>query len=205
MIRELRHRSGNLFSQLLALFAQTAKNSKNLADLVTKYEARVLALANAHRLVTEGGWKSASLTNILNTLLTVYLDRITFAGPDVFLEPDATFGVSMAVHELATNANKYGSLTCPGGRVEVVWTVQRTDRGLTLTLDWKEFEGPKPKRNRRAGFGTKLINMVIARQLNGEVQQSFDPAGLHARLIVPLTHERWPGTAVRAPAPQEMA
>jgi len=205
MIRELRHRSGNLFSQLLALFAQTAKNSKNVADLVTKYEARVLALANAHRLVTEGGWKSASLTNILNTLLTAYLDRITFAGPDVFLEPDATFGVSMAVHELATNADKYGSLSCQGGRVEVGWTVQRRERGLTLTLDWNEFEGPKPKRNRRAGFGTKLINMVIARQLNGEVQQTFDPAGLHARLIVPLTHERWPGTAVRAPAPQELA
>src|SRR5258705_10477819 len=93
MIRELRHRSGNLFSQLLALFSQTAKNSKNLADLVTKYEARVLALANAHRLVTEGGGKSASLTEILNTLLAPFLDRITFAGPNVFLEPDATFGV----------------------------------------------------------------------------------------------------------------
>ena len=67
MIRELRHRSGNLFSQLLALFSQTAKNSKNLAELVTKYEARVLAMANAHRLVTEGGWKSASLIELLNT------------------------------------------------------------------------------------------------------------------------------------------
>ena len=69
MIRELRHRSGNLFAQLLALFSQTAKTSKNIAELVPKYEARVLALANAHRLITESGWKSASLTEILNTLL----------------------------------------------------------------------------------------------------------------------------------------
>src|SRR5205085_774206 len=90
MIRELRHRSGNLFAQLLALFSQTAKNSKNLAELVPKYEARVLALANAHRLITEGGWKSASLTELLNTLLAPYLDRVSFAGPNVFLEPDAT-------------------------------------------------------------------------------------------------------------------
>ena len=76
MIRELRHRSGNLFAQLLALFSQSAKNSKTLPDLVTKYEARVLALANAHRLVTEGGWKSASLTEILNTLLAPVIDQI---------------------------------------------------------------------------------------------------------------------------------
>jgi two-component sensor histidine kinase len=197
MIRELRHRSGNLFSQLLALFAQTAKNSKNLADLVTKYEARVLALANAHRLITEGGWKSASLTEVLNTLLGPYLDRITFSGPNVFLEPDATFGLSMAVHELATNATNYGSLSCQPGRIEVTWTVERTERGLTLTLAWKELDGPAPKRHPRPGFGTKLMTMVIARQLNGEVQQTYAPLGLEARLIVPITHERWPGGVVR--------
>ena len=76
MIRELRHRSGNLFAQLLALFSQTAKTSKNIAELVPKYEARVLALANAHRLITESGWRSASLTEILNPLLAPYLDRV---------------------------------------------------------------------------------------------------------------------------------
>ena len=135
MIRELRHRSGNLFSQLLALFSQTAKNSKNLAELVPKYEARVLALANAHRLVTEGGWKSASLIELLNILLAPYLDRITFAGPNVFLEADPTFGLSMAIHELTTNASKHGSLSTRTGRVEVTWQVQRTDLGLTLLLE----------------------------------------------------------------------
>ena len=82
MIRELRHRSGNLFSQLLALFSQTAKNSKNLAELVPKYEARVLALANAHRLVTEGGWKSASLIELLNILLA------PVSRPDLVRRPE---------------------------------------------------------------------------------------------------------------------
>src|SRR5262249_55562882 len=82
MIRELRHRSGNLFPQLLALFSQTAKNSRNVAELVVKYEARVLALANAHRLITEGGWKSTSLAELLNTLLAAFLDRISFSGPN---------------------------------------------------------------------------------------------------------------------------
>src|SRR5688572_32695764 len=106
--------------------------------MVTKYEARVLALANAHRLITEGGWKSASLVELLNTLLSPYLDRISFAGPNVFLEADPTFGLSMAIHELATNASKYGSLSQRLGRVEVTWRVKRTEQGLTLILRWQE-------------------------------------------------------------------
>jgi PAS domain S-box-containing protein len=195
MIRELRHRSGNLFSQLLALFSQTAKNSRSLPDLVAKYEARVLALANAHRLITEGGWKSTSLSELLNTVLAAFLDRISFNGPNVFLEPDPTFGLSMAVHELATNASKHGSLSVVSGRVELSWSVTRTEQGLTLVLDWKESRGPAPRRSRRAGFGSRLISMVIERQLNGQVEQSFAADGLRARLTVPLTHERWPGSA----------
>jgi two-component sensor histidine kinase len=196
MIRELRHRSGNLFSQLLALFSQTAKTSRSVSDLVTKYEARVLALANAHRLITEGGWRSTSLMELLNTLLAPFLDRISFGGPNVFLEPDPTFGLSMAVHELVSNAGKHGSLSEPGGgRVSLTWSVTRTEQGLTLVLDWKESGGPAPKRSRRPGFGTRLINMVIERQLNGEVEQSFGAGGLEVKLIVPLTHERWPGGA----------
>jgi PAS domain S-box-containing protein len=195
MIRELRHRSGNLFSQLLALFSQTAKSSRSVADLVAKYEARVLALANAHRLITEGGWKSTSLNELLNTLFAPFLDRMSFSGPNVFLEPDPTFGLSMAMHELATNAGKHGSLSEPAGRVDLRWSVTRTQQGLTLVLDWKESLGPAPKRNRRPGFGSRLINMVIERQLNGQVQQNFGPDGLTVKLTVPLTHERWPGGA----------
>lgn len=204
MIRELRHRSGNLFSQLLALFSQTAKNSKNINELVPKYEARVLALANAHRLVTEGGWKSASLVELLNILLAPYLDRIAFTGPNVFLEADPTFGLSMAIHELTTNASKHGSLSTRAGRVEVSWHVQRTDLGLTLLLTWKEHDGPTPKRQRRTGFGSRLVTMVIERQLNGTVRMTYSPGGLDVELTVPLTHERWPGAQVRPSLPADL-
>jgi two-component sensor histidine kinase len=205
MIRELRHRSGNLFAQLLALFSQTAKSSKSLAELVPKYEARVLALANAHRLITESGWRSASLSEILNPLLAPFLDRVSLSGPDVFLEPDPTFGLSAAVHELATNASKYGSLSERAGRIEVSWSVQRTEQGLTLLFDWKERNGPPCKRIRRPGFGSKLIRTVIERQLNGKVLQTFGPQGMEVKLTIPLTHERWPGGATApadAPQPQ---
>jgi two-component sensor histidine kinase len=204
MIRELRHRSGNLFSQLLALFSQTAKSSKNLSELVPKYEARVLALANAHRLVTEGGWKSASLLELLNILLAPYLDRITFTGPNVFLEADPTFGLSMAIHELTTNASRHGSLSTRAGRVEVTWQVQRTELGLTLLLNWKEHNGPTPKRQRRTGFGSRLVTMVIERQLNGTVRMAYSPSGLDVELTVPLTHERWPGGLARPSLPADL-
>jgi two-component sensor histidine kinase len=200
MIRELRHRSGNLFAQLLALFSQTAKSSRNIAELVPKFEARVLALANAHRLIAESGWRSASLMEILKPLLAPYLDRISLAGPDVFLESDPTFGLSAAVHELATNASKYGSLSVRSGRVEVSWSVERTEQGLTLLLDWKERNGPPNKRSRRPGFGSKLIHMVIERQLNGNVLQCFGPNGMEAKLTIPLTHERWPGGLAHSPS-----
>lgn len=200
MIRELRHRSGNLFSQLLALFSQTAKNARNVADLAIKYEARVLALANAHRLITEGGWKSASLNELLNTLFGPFAGRFSFSGPSVLLEPDPTFGLSMALHELCTNASKHGSLSVAAGHIDLSWSVGRTQQGLTLTLDWKERDGPPPKKVRRSGFGSRLVDMVIERQLNGRVEQTYSPQGLEMRLTVPLTHERWPGGA-RATTP----
>ena len=198
MIRELRHRSGNLFAQLLALFSQTARNSRNMADLVTKYQARVHALANAHRLITEGGWRSTPIGGLLRILLAPYLERVTFTGPDVFLAPDPSFALSSAVHELATNAVKYGSLSEPAGRLELSWAVERTEQGLALDLHWKERGGPPPKRARKPGFGSRLIEMVIQRQLDGKVQRAFGPDGLDARLIIPLTHERWPQPVANA-------
>jgi PAS domain S-box-containing protein len=205
MIRELRHRSGNLFSQLLALFSQTAKNSKNMADLMGKYQARVLALANAHRLITEAGWKSTSLAELLRVELGPYLDRTSFSGPNVDLEPDPTFSLSAALHELAANAIKHGSLSQPQGRLELTWSVAPSRRGLTLTFDWIERNGPPARRSRHTGFGSRLIGLVIERQMNGEVHTTYTREGFSIRMIVPLTHERWPTEALSTASPTENA
>jgi len=192
MIRDMRHRSGNLFSQLLALFSQTARNARSVADLSTKYQARVLALANAHRLITEGGWKSTPIMDLLYTVLGPYLDHVSFSGPNVELEPDPIFNLSAALHELAANAAKHGSLSRSRGQLELSWSVGRTKRGITLTLDWVEKNGPPARRPRRLGFGSRLLGLVIERQLNGEVHQTFGRSGLSVHMVVPLTHERWP-------------
>jgi PAS domain S-box-containing protein len=195
MIRELRHRSGNLFAQLLALFSQTARSSRSVADLTTKYQARVLALAAAHRLITEAGWRSTSLAELLRVLLGPYMERVTFEGPDVFLEPDPSFALSSAVHELATNAAKYGSLSAPAGRLLLSWTASRTEQGPTLELLWQERGGPPPRRSRHTGFGSRLIGMVVERQLGGAVERKYTPLGLDIRITLPLAHERWPRRA----------
>jgi PAS domain S-box-containing protein len=195
MIRELRHRSGNLFAQLLALFSQTARSSRSVADLTTKYQARVLALAGAHRLITEAGWRSTSLAELLRVLLGPYMERVTFEGPDVFLEPDPSFALSSAVHELATNAAKYGSLSVPAGTLLLSWTATRTEQGPTLELLWQERGGPPPRRSRHTGFGSRLIGMVIERQLGGAVERKYTPLGLDIRITLPLAHERWPRRA----------
>ena len=192
MIRELRHRSGNLFSQLLALFSQTARSSRNMAELTSNYQARVMALANAHRLITEAGWKSTSLNELLRLVLGPFLERTSFSGPHVDLEPDPTFSLSAALHELASNAVKHGSLSTPHGRLELSWSVAPTSRGMTLTFDWIERDGPPVRRPRRFGFGSRLIALVIERQMNGEVHSAYTRDGFTIRMIVPLTHERWP-------------
>jgi PAS domain S-box-containing protein len=196
MIRELRHRSGNLFSQLLALFSQTARNSRTMAELMSNYQARVMALANAHRLITEAGWKSTSLNDLLRVVLGPFLDRTSFHGPHVDLEPDPTFSLSAALHELASNAVKHGGLSVPRGRLELNWSVAPSHRGMTLTFDWIERDGPPTRRPRRTGFGSRLIGLVIERQMNGEVQSTYTREGFSIRLIVPLTHERWPNRAM---------
>ena len=198
MIRDMRHRSGNLFSQLLALFSQTARTSKGIPDLIGKYQARVLAMANAHRLITEGGWKSIPIMELLYVILGPYLDRVSFEGPNFDLDPGPVFHLSAALHELAANAAKHGSLSRPKGQLELRWSVSRTQRGMTLTLDWVEKNGPPSRRPRKIGFGMRLIDMVIRRQLNGDVSHSFSRKGHSAKVVVPLTHERWPNRGASA-------
>jgi len=198
MIRDMRHRSGNLFSQLLALFSQTARTSKSIPDLTSKYQARVLAMANAHRLITEGGWKSIPIMELLYVVLGPYIDRVLFEGPNFDLEPDPVFHLSSALHELAANAIKHGSLARPKGQLELRWSVSHAQRGMTLSLDWIEKNGPPARRPRKLGFGMRLIDLVIRRQLNGEVAYSYSRKGLSVKLAVPLTHERWPGRSAQS-------
>ncbi|MBO0718264.1 MAG: hypothetical protein J2P55_13135, partial [Rhizobiales bacterium] len=127
-----------------------------------------------------------------------YIDRVLFDGPNFDLEPDPVFHLSAALHELAANAIKHGSLSRPKGQLELRWSVSRAQRGITLTLDWVEKNGPPARRPRKLGFGMRLIDLVIRRQLNGEAVYSYSRKGLSVKLTVPLTHERWPSRGAQA-------
>jgi two-component sensor histidine kinase len=94
-------------------------------------------------------------------------------------------------------------LSRPKGQLDLSWSVRRTERGMTLILDWVEKNGPPARRPRRLGFGSRLVGMVIERQLNGEVQRSFTRNGLSVHMVVPLTHERWPSPEAPAGAQTE--
>ena len=191
LISELRHHSGNLFAQLLALFSQTAKTSRNVAELTSKYEARVLAFANAHKLVAEGGWRS-TIMQVLRILLAPYAEKVNFNGPDFALEPDAAFGLTSALHELAMNAVRYGSLSVPTGKINLTWSIKRTEAGRQLSLEWVETGGPVVRRPRKLGFGSKLIKAMIERQLNGTVEQMFQPDGVRVHMVITLVEEQSP-------------
>ena len=99
----------------------------------------------------------------------------------MFLEADPTFGLSMAIHELATNASKHGSLSTRTGRVEVTWQVQRTELGLTLLLELERARRTGAEAQRRTGFGSRLVTMVIERQLNGTVHMTYSPTASTSR------------------------
>jgi two-component system CheB/CheR fusion protein len=148
-------------------------------------------------LITEGGWKSIPIMELLYVVLGPYIDRVSFEGPNFDLDPDPVFHLSAALHELAANAIKHGSLSRSKGQLELRWSVSRAQRGMTLTLDWLEKNGPPARRPRKLGFGMRLIDLVIRRQLNGEVTQSFSRKGHSVKIVVPLTHERWPSRAAQ--------
>jgi two-component sensor histidine kinase len=118
------------------------------------------------------------------------MDRVTMDGPDFSIGPDAAFGMSSALHELAMNAVMYGSLSTPNGRLELAWSVQHSELGPHLHFDWVEKNGPVIRKPRKLGFGSKLIKTVIERQLNGTVEQVFQPDGLQVHIVITLTEEQ---------------
>jgi two-component sensor histidine kinase len=151
-----------------------------------RFQERLLALSRTHNLLNETSWVGASLRTILQTELEPHgIDetRYHLKGPDVDLPPRTAVVLGMVIHELATNAMKYGSLSVPQGRVEVEWRHRGVD---TLHLTWHETDGPPVRVPEGRGFGTRLMEQAITRELGGQLQVEFSPGGLRCRLALPL-------------------
>jgi PAS domain S-box-containing protein len=187
LIGELRHRVGNLFSLVQALHRQTGQSAVDARDLEMKFGARLAALAGAHTLILDAGWQRASLRSLLGATLAPYSDRVEFAGDDVHLSADAAFSFSMALHEMATNANKYGSLSAERGRLRIETGTVSDERGRRIVLEWKECDGPPPPDATTEGFGSKLIAQVVERQLGGHVTRRVESDGLRFTIEIPAS------------------
>ena len=187
MLHELNHRVKNTLATVQSLARQSARGGEGQA---VQLEARILALSKTHDLLTREDWSGASLREVLENELSPYrvdADHIVLEGADVPLSPRHVLALGMTIHELATNAAKYGALSTAAGRIELVWRVDtREDGGRWLRLTWRESGGPEVEPPTRRGFGTRLITGGVQRELAGEVELAFDARGLRCRLDVPL-------------------
>lgn len=189
LMRELTHRSKNLLAVIQAMARQTARHGGTLANFLERFGARLQALSRSHDLLVQESWHRASLQDLVRSQLGHYLDRdhpqVLISGPDVHLQPEAAQSLGLALHELATNAAKYGALSRSKGRVAIEWHLIPASQGGGLEMIWSETKGPKVKDPRRRGFGSLVIEHNLARALNAKVELSFEPEGLRCRIVAP--------------------
>lgn len=182
---ELNHRMKNTFAMVQAVATQTLRTVKDQA--VEAFTERLHALSNAHDLLLQTNWTDAELREVVTTGLSVLVDpdKVMLQGPDFRLGARATLSLSLVLHELATNALKYGSLKATGGRVRIVWKVEETDPENQLILSWTEEGGEPVATPTRRGFGSRLISMGLVG--SGGAKLEYSPSGFRAVFSAPVS------------------
>lgn len=184
LINELNHRVKNTLATVQSLAMQTLRRDEQNKEALGLFNSRLTALARAHDILTQENWKGAQLRQIVDQALTPFLatDRIDVGGPDARVTPKQALALSIALHELGTNAIKYGALSDRGGRITLAWSVE----GGRLHLNWRESGGPPVAPPTRTGFGTRLIERSLANDLGGEARILYLPTGVVAQMSTPL-------------------
>jgi two-component system CheB/CheR fusion protein len=192
LLGELDHRVKNILAIVTAVISQTLKTATSPEAFADEVGGRVQAIAKAHSLLTQSGHGEVSLSAILRTELAPYdhgAGNVSVAGPNIALTPKAGLALAMAIHELASNAAKYGALSTTAGQLTVAWDIlPRADVPL-LALTWAEEGGPAVSPPTRRGFGTTLIERALAHQLDAEVSREFLTGGLRCTIAIPLSEE----------------
>jgi len=185
LAREAEHRTKNILSTVLATVRLSHSDTSD--DLKQLIEGRIDALAKVHGLFVQSRWAGAELHTLATQELLPYSGetegRVRIDGPAIMLEPNTAQTIAISLHELATNSAKYGSLSAADGRVEIVWS--RTADGR-LSLRWIEAGGPTVTPPTHRGFGTSIMENIIAGQLRGEVRFDWRDQGLTCAIILPL-------------------
>ena len=211
LLRELTHRGKNLLAVIQAIASQTGRRSETIEEFQDSFTKRLQGLAASHDLLVMQNWKGALLADLLRDQLGVFASTdgsaISFAGPDVFLNPQTTESIGLALHELATNAVKHGSLSVPAGKVDVSWAIEPPSGAApeTLRLTWIERGGPAVAEPSRKGFGHVVFDRIVARALDGDIRMNFDPEGLNWQLSMPTVNSAKRRTVFRDRASWEDA
>ena len=191
LMAELGHRVKNSLTLVQAMVSQTLREQTSLDGARETLSARIASLGQSHAILIDEGWSGASLKQVVEGALRVHgygshSGRFSVSGPAVRLGPRQMLALSMALHELGTNAAKYGALSVATGRVEVAWTTTRNANGRTLRLQWRERGGPAVLPPPRRGFGSKLIERALRDALDGQVSLAFEPTGVICTVLAHL-------------------
>jgi two-component sensor histidine kinase len=195
LLRELAHRSKNLLAVVLAIARQTAARDQSKQAYAADLCARVQGLAYTHDLVAEDDWRGAGLADLAMRQLGPFLDpdtpRVELVGQPLTLTPVAAQNIGLALHELAINAVKYGSLGGTQGHVSLKWEVVGGPEAPTLVrATWQEHGGPAPKSSSFKGFGRMVLDRIVPEALGGHAQLDLAPEGARWTLEIPVIHIR---------------
>ena len=168
---------------------QTLRAGRSPEEAREAFEARLMALSSTHDLLTRESWEGASLRDVLEAEFAPHRaadsDRFVLHGEPERLSPREALALGLVIHELTTNALKYGALSTPSGHVDVGWRIETDANGPQLHLVWREIGGPPVRQPERRGFGSRLIGRSIAHELRGQVTLDFEPDGLRCDMRIP--------------------
>jgi PAS domain S-box-containing protein len=187
LAHELEHRIKNILTMVSAIASQTLRNTDIDSGRMV-FKDRLHALAKAHDILTRTHWTEASMRDVLTNTIAIFpTQQISISGPPLTLSPKMALSIALAAHELGTNAMKYGALSTAAGRVAISWTILDQDDGSQmLRWRWQESGGPPVAPPTRRGFGSVLVENVLAHDFAGTVQIDFQPQGVECLLTAPM-------------------
>jgi two-component sensor histidine kinase len=188
VIDDLNHRMKNILMVVQAMARQSFRDDRSLDSSMDAFESRLRALAGAHDLLLARTARNVAFQGVVESTIAPHDPgnaRVTFAGPPIVLDPETAVAVAMALHELLTNATKYGALSNTAGRVAIAWSFVVGRASGRVRLEWKERGGPAVKPPLRRGFGTRFIERTLACEVHGEAAIRFEPDGVRAVFEAP--------------------
>ncbi|WP_189501721.1 HWE histidine kinase domain-containing protein [Mesorhizobium sp. M00.F.Ca.ET.216.01.1.1] len=190
LLRELNHRVKNTLATVQALATQTVRHARQPSEFLEAFGARLQALGVAHNLLSDREWRGIGISELVQIEVkpfdTAEHPRMAISGVDLLLSPDQAVGLGLILHELASNALQYGSLSVASGRVDLDWKAQGRRGARRLVLTWRESGGPQVEPPDRHGFGSILIRRSLAKVISSEVTHEFRPEGVFAEISMPL-------------------